>query len=626
MKVSIHAGRLKNFKPQWSEITKEPRILNWLDGYKIPFLSSPFQGRVPKSPPLSNTEAEHMENSVCELLKMGAIEKCQHSPGEFLSPIFLVPKPNGKFRFILNLKHLNEFILAPHFKMEDTRSVIQLIRPNCFFASLDLQDAYYMLPVHRDHRQYLRFEWKTTLYEFTCLVFGLNVAPYVFTKLMKPVVSHLRDLGFLLVIYIDDLLFMANSYEECANAIKVACQVLQRLGFLVNYQKSSIIPDTSIEYLGLVFDSVRFAISISEVKQNKILKMLNAFAVDRSYSIRSVAQLIGTLISIRYAVPYGLLYTRALERTKILALEGSNNYDAQVKLSDSIRVDIEWWIRHVPNCSSYIKVDKFERTIFTDASLTGWGASYNNVSTSGWWLPDESKNNINYLELLAVFYALKCFASSLSHSQILLRIDNTTAISYINKMGGVRYPHLGNLAKVIWTWCETRNIWLFATYIPSKENTVADRESRTLECHTEWQLNHLCFEKIVLAFGHPNIDLFASRHNTHCKVFMSWRPDPDAISIDAFTEDWSKWFFYAFPPFSLILRVIRKIITDNARGILVVPNWPSQSWFPLFKTLWTSSPIFFDPAPNLLLSPFRNQKHPLHRSLSLVAVSLSGKP
>jgi len=50
----------------------------------------------------------------------------------------------------------------------------------------------------------------------------------------------------------------------------------------------------------------------------------------------------------------------------------------------------------------------------------------------------KNKFIINYLELLSAFFALKCFAENLRDCDVLLRIDNTTAIAYINKMGGIQ--------------------------------------------------------------------------------------------------------------------------------------------------------------------------------------------
>ena len=100
----------------------------------------------------------------------------------FFSNIFLRPKKDGSFRPIINLRWLNAFVAYHHFKMETIRTAIQLIRPNCFMASIDLKDAYLSVPIAKEYRIYLRFAWQNKVYEFTCLPFGLECAPRVFTK------------------------------------------------------------------------------------------------------------------------------------------------------------------------------------------------------------------------------------------------------------------------------------------------------------------------------------------------------------------------------------------------------------------------------------------------------------
>lgn len=103
--------------------------------------------------------------------------------------------------------------------------------------------------------------------------------------------------------------------------------------------------------------------------------------------------------------------------------------------------------------------------------------------------------------------------------------------------------------------------------------------------YTEWALKLTYFNKIVSNFGLPDIDLFATSLNTKCRRFVSWFPDRNAYAVDAFTICWNELFFYAFPPFSLILRVLNKVILDKAEGILVIPYWNTQPWFPIFKKL-----------------------------------------
>ena len=245
----------------------------------------------------------------------------------------------------------------------------------------------------------------------------------------------------------------------------------------------------------------------------------------------------------------------------------------------------------------------FDMEIYTDASRTGWGAVHENSSVGGKWKSTEKEYHVNYLEPLAVFLGLKSFAKNLTNRTILLRVDNTTAISYINRMGGIQFPHLNNLSRCIWQWCEGRGIMLFASYVNTKNNH-ADFESRKINPDTEWELSDRAYQTIVKLFGQPNIDLFESRTNAKCDSFVSWGQDPDAVAIDAFTINWNSFFFYAFPPFAVILKCLRKIVDDEATGIIVFSYWPSQPWFPLLQQLVISDIIYFNPNKTILQSHF----------------------
>lgn len=224
----------------------------------------------------------------------------------------------------------------------------------------------------------------------------------------------------------------------------------------------------------------------------------------------------------------------------------------------------------------------------------------------------------------AAFFGLQCFAKDAKNINILLRIDNTTAIAYINRIGSIQFEDLNSLTQQIWQWCDNREIWIFASYIKSKDNFEADSESRKLEPETEYELSNSVFREIVEAFGVPDIDLFASRSNHKCPRYVSWKKDPGSEAIDAFTISWKEFYFYSFPPFSIILKVLRKICKDKAEGIMVVSDWPAQPWYPLFRSMLVSKPLQFKPNQELLFSCNREQ-HPLWRNLSLVAGKLSGK-
>jgi len=244
-----------------------------------------------------------------------------------------------------------------------------------------------------------------------------------------------------------------------------------------------------------------------------------------------------------------------------------------MKIPSYLQTDFSWWITIFSdtNQSNKIRSGRFVREIFSDASLSGWGAACGKSHTHGWWSESEQAFHINTLELKAAFNALRCFAADLRDCDILLRIDNTTALAYINKYGSIQFPHLSAIAREIWRWCEDRNIFIFASYIASLENSIADAESRITDPDTEWSLSDRAFYKVSKFFGPFEVDLFASLNNNKCDTYVSWFPDPGSIAIDAFTLSWRGLNFYAFRPFILLPRVLRKLIEDEATGTVVVP-------------------------------------------------------
>lgn len=431
--------------------------------------------------------------------------------------------------------------------MEDHKVACKLVSRDCFMGKLDLKDAYYLISIDVDYRKYLRFSFEDNLFEFNCLPFGLNTAPYVFTQIIKPVTEHLRGLGFLSVIYLDDLLVFGNTYSDCLKNINASVELLERVGFIINDKKSCKIPSQTCCFLGFMLDSLKMTMELPADKRHRICDRVKKFKRLKCCKIKELAQLIGSLVSYCPAVKYSWAHIKILEREKYLALlKKRNNYEADMQLNQELQKDLAWWGKNILYRVSSIANRKFSSVIFSDASITGWGISCGDIRTHGLWSQAERIHHINYLELLSAFFGLKCLAKDKKNCNILLRIDNTTAISYINRMGGVRFQKLSDLAKTIWEWCEEREIFIFASYIASKDNVEADFESRKRNFETEFELSDVAFQKIVQKFGHPDIDLFASRINAKCEKYVSWTKDPGLFAVDAFTISWKERFFTHF--------------------------------------------------------------------------------
>lgn len=585
-------GRLKKYYKEWQRITSDKFILETVSGYKIPFTGPVSQSSVPTVKFSSLAEEKVCATAIDKLLSKGAIRLCRPEPGQFISTYFTLPKPDGSVRFIFNLQKLNAFIMTAHFKMEDIRTARRLISKNCYMASIDLEDAYLTVPINAKYTKYLRFIFRGVLYEFIVLPFGLCTAPYVFTKIMKPIVCKLREKGYTSVLYIDDMLVVERTLEKCLENINESIKLMNKLGFLINWKKSVLTPSNRCKFLGFTLVSTTLLIELTEGKRASIVELINSIMKKDHCKIVDFASLIGKLVAACPAVNYGYVYTKILEREKTAALEKSgNNYEFSMKISDEVKKDLRWWINTIPKATSPLTRSKFTVTIFTDASKSGWGGTCGQEKVYGYWNDNQKNHHINYLELLAIKLALLGLANNIKNSNILLRVDNTTALAYINKMGGTQFPKLNSLARQIWQWAETRNNFLFASYIKSSENVEADYLSRIANLDTEWTVATQAFKDIVSFFGRqPEIDLFASLGNTKCSVYISRFPEKEAVEVDAFTVDWSKWYFYAFPPFALVLRTLEKIIDDNASGILIVPNWPNQPWYPLFMSLLIGEP------------------------------------
>ena len=226
----------------------------------------------------------------------------------------------------------------------------------------------------------------------------------------------------------------------------------------------------------------------------------------------------------------------------------------------------------------------------------------------------------------AGFFALKSFCKDLHDTRVLLRMDNTTAVCYINNMGGIKSPQCNSLAKEIWEWCASKNIWVIAGFVPRISKGAADQSSHEFDDNKEWMLKQNIFHKLVDIWEEPDIDLFASRLNCQINNYIAWKPDPEAMYIDAFTVKWDKFScFYAFPPFSLVDRCLQKIRREKSQGILIVPRWPTRPWWTMLTHMLVDHPRVIGKATKHLELPWNpNQQHPL-KKLTLVACKLSGK-
>ena len=622
---NFQAGRLSNYLDRWQTITTDKEILQTVEGMTIDFIDFPTHA-YNATVGYSLSELDTLQTEVAKLIKKGVVVRSEDQIDQFKSPIFLRRKPDGTFRLILNLKNLNTNLEYNHFKMTTLQSILTLVRKNCFMTSIDLKDAYYSIKVKPELTKFLKFELLGVLYEFCTLPNGLSQGPRKFTKLTKPPLSCLRKEGVIVDIYIDDLFNTADSFEECLQGEMKTISLFHDLGFVIHPEKSQFVPSQQITYLGFVIDSQKMQVRLTEEKKLNIIEKTKIFLKPCTFSIREVASFIGTLTSSLPGILYGPLHYRNLERDKNEALKyAKGNFNNNMRISPLGSQDILWFKNNIMTSYAPIEFPRISQIIYTDASLTGWGACWGNQSTGGTWLEGEKEQHINVLELKAVLFGLKCFVKE-PNKHIKIFSDNTTTIACINKKGTSRSPPCHAIALHIWEWAESMSTHLTAAHVPGVENIEADKESRKLHIDGEWMIDSVILKQSFAALNvEPEIDIFASRVNRQLNRYISYNADPEAEIINAFTIEWDNFKFYAFPPFAIIGQVLKKISSERSEGVLVVPLWPNQSWYPIIFKMIISIPIIINSRSRLLRLPSEPERtHPLWKKLDLLVCHISG--
>ena len=437
-KKNFQAGCISDASLLWRKLTSDPEILDTVHGMHIEFNELPVQLEPCLQSFIASKNHKLVDDKISLLIEKKVIVPSTHEPGEFVSPIFLRSKKDGSFRMVMNLKNLNKFVVCHHFEMNTIWSAVNMMKQNCFMASIDLKDAYYSVPIRVEQQKFLKFIWKGEGYKFTCFPNGLALCPRKFTKLMKPAYCYLRKQGHLSVSYIDDSYLQGDSYDDCLANIIDTMKLFDKLGFVIHLSKSVIEPRQRITFLGLILDSVSMRITLTPERISTSKQACWELLAKQNPIIRDVAKVIGLLVSSFPGLMCGPLHYNFLEMDKKEGLRvRKGNFDKKLLLSEEAKTELHWWINTLPYSYNEINHGNPQITLNSDASLIGWGGTYMGVSTGGNWTPKGAAHHINYLEMIAAYFSLKAFISIIVNKHVKLMIDNTVVVACINKMGAL---------------------------------------------------------------------------------------------------------------------------------------------------------------------------------------------
>ena len=498
--------------------------------------------------------------------------------------------------------------------MEDAQFIKSILDQNDYLASIDLADAFLSIPLHEDSKNFICFEFNGSRYRFNVLPFGLTSSPRIFSKMLRPLISHLRQLGIKISAYLDDIILASPDISTLQANIDTTISLLTNLGFTINREKSNLSPSRSLIHLGYLWNSTDFCLSIPPDKITKVRQYAN-FILSHQVSIRTISSFLGIVVSMTIAFPFSPLHYRGLQNC--FARKYMDCWEDTFLPDNESISDLLWWAScpaSLPSASLF--PFNHDLTLTTDASLFGWGAFLSNgLSASGSW-SSQDDSHINLLELKAIHNGILALMPHIKNLSLKILTDNTSCVFYLNKIGGTHSIAMCNLSLEIWKLLIENNINCKAFHISGISNKFADQLSRD-SLHSELQISHSAFEKISALTPFPlNIDLFASRFSRKIPCFVSRNFDPLAWETDAFSFKWTD-FLYIFPPINLIPKILQKLKADNVQhSLLLTPAWPSLTSIPVILELLCSHPIFIP-------SIFVEGTFPTRRPFNLLAWPIS---
>ena len=479
------------------------------EGYTLPFRIRPNLTRSPTVISCYvNPHRNHLLEALHQLLDKNAVELIHNQTSlGFFNRLFLVPKPNNKWRPILDLSKLNLFLKVEKFKMETPETIRTSLQQGEWVTLIDFKDAHFHIPIQEQSRKYLRFHVQGRTYQFKALPFGLSTAPLEFTVIVKEVKLMAIHKGIRIHQYLDEWLVRATSHQDCLQHTRTLVKICQDLGWMVNVEKSELEPKQVFDFVGYQFDLRSGRVRPTPDRWQNLQGKIQRLLVLPVCPVRQFMSLIGLLTATEKQVHLGRLHMRPIQ------WHLKNNWRIPeslevIPIPKSLHPHLRWWLEEGNVLQGQLLHPvKHALQIFTDASKEGWGAHLNERIARGVWSLPESKLHINYLELKAVFLALKEFQDLCSGKIVLVATDNTAVVAYVNKEGSMRSGPLCALLWRILIWCTKKQVTFKARHIPDHLNVVDGANStKFLTCWVSLQSSHANFQNIFVS---PNIaDIF----------------------------------------------------------------------------------------------------------------------
>lgn len=402
---------------------------------------------------------------------------------QYASPAFLVPKPQGGYRMVIDYRLLNKKVVFDAFPMPSVEHSFANFQGAKILSVLDLNSAYYQIPLSAKSRMLTAFCTPFGLFEFTKLPMGISVGCQVLSRVVDSLFGDLKHAY--VYNFMDDLVVYSRSLEEHLDHLREVFRRLEKAGFTLNRDKVEL-AQSEIKFLGHSLSSEGIKIlperveAISQFPLPKNLKAVRRFlGMVGFYAnfVKDFSQLAEPL--------------HALKRKNAAFVWDGPQRQAFERLKSSISTPP---VLQVPDFAK-------EFVLVCDASEVAVSAVLNQRREEGLapiafasrlLTGAERKYSVHEKECLAVVWGCERFRVYLEHKEFTLHTDNQ-ALSWLLK----HVKELGRIGR----WILRLAPYKFKTvHISGKSNVVADCVTRQFEDIQEQLFSGLVLQHLPAAF------------------------------------------------------------------------------------------------------------------------------
>ena len=574
---------------------------------------------------------EHFKPQLSRWLEEGKVIELEEKPN-IINPLSIVEKQDGrtkewKYRVVIDQSRLvNQKIEVSKTKLDHLTTIEKGIERDMFMTSFDLTQMYHQIKLTEETAKFFCFQvedevtGKPRYYQWKVLAFGNKKAVEITKDILKPVVRILREMGIVVYLYIDDGLIGNKNPRELKVETELALELLEMLGWGINYKKSELQPQKELLVQGLWIDTEMMHYKLPLWKRESIDELLSMIIAKartgRVIPVKEMASLYGKLAAVEKAVGNIVAFTRQgqnLVGRAIYKGRGPNdpNWNAKVQLSEQAVAELEEVRSQVERTKSFriqnegqpfsIGIGDLQaedwpdlgeeegRVMVSDASdKIGFAFEQGTfkVVEEHIFSREEQDMGSGQRELRAVLKTLQKNRKEFSEGprRVYWVTDSKNVHSFLKR--GSKKEHIQQDVIKIKKLEAELNIRVSPIWKPREFELIrmADEGSKMYKSTDEWSIDKRSFKQIQTNLRVTvTVDGFATRENRQVEKFFSRYPQIGTSGLNFFSMELSdQEVYWLCPPVKEVVQVIHRIREDKKklRAIVSFPNWKGADFWP----------------------------------------------